>query len=221
MKFKRMILLFLLFLLTTGCSVEYNLIINEDETINESFSVLQPNNLWGNNREEIEEQLYWTLVFAKDETEPAYFYNHEQILGDINSGVKYSYNFRSIEGFKADSEVLKNCFEDYDIRFDNSILQINLNEFKCEKVSGDNFDLKINIVVDGTAIGGNYDQKNGNKYTWNINSKDNVNIVLSLNTMQKEVNSDIKLIGIITLVVLIIIIGILSFAYIKNRRNNS
>lgn len=221
MKFRKVILLFLLFLLT-GCSVEYNLIVNEDKNIEESVVVLQPNSFWGNTREEIEEQLFWTLVFSKDETEPAYFYNQEQILGDVNSGVKYSYEFKNIENFESESEILKNCFESYNVELDNNILSINASGFKCMSVLGDDFNININIISDGKVITGNYDKNNYNKYTWNINSDDIINIELSIDTskINTQAFTDI-FVPVLIIFVVLLLFGMILFAYIKNRKNNS
>lgn len=223
MKFKKLILVALL-LLVTGCSTEYTVKVNSDQTIDETIVVLQPNNLWGSNKEEINEQIDWTLVFAKDETEPAYFYNQEKILGTTHSGVKYSYKFNK-DNFVSDSDIIKNCFDSYDFYLDEQWLNISASQFKCFDTLGNNYSLSINIITDGKVINGNYDKNDGNKYTWTISEDEDVSINLLIDltkpkTMLEHFEEN-KYSVLIIISVVVLLCGILLVAYIKNKKNNS
>ena len=222
MKFKKLVLLIVIFLIS-GCSVDYNLTINEDKSFIESITILQPNSLWGSSKEEIAEQLHWALVFAKDETEPAHFYDQEKILGGSSSGAKFSYKFGDDE-FNSQSAFLKNCFSSHDVLFLNNKLYLNAIEFKCYNLLGDNYDLRININVKGKVISGNYSSQNGNIYTWNLKENDNVSIDLIVDLTKEEAQSttinNVIIIGIIT-VVIILLIAVALVAYKKIRDNNN
>lgn len=225
MKIKKLMLM-LLSVLITGCTVEYNLVINDDKTVDESITVLQPNSSWGNNIEEINEQIDWTLVFAKDETEPAYFYNQEKIVGDTNSGVQYQYKFDADE-FTTQSEFLRNCFTTYDFSLSDTSLYINASEFICSSALGNDFTLDINIVADGEVISGNYDTRKDNKYTWNISPGDDTYIYLNIDVTKTEETIIDKLdtnnmTPIVVVGLIVVFLGvILLIAYIKNKENNS
>ena len=223
MKFKKIFLVALLFFIT-GCSAEYTLTVNDDQTIDESIVVLKSNNLWGSNNEEINEQIDWTLVFAKDETEPAYFYNQEKVLGNNNSGVKYSYKFNK-DNFISDSDIIKNCFDSYEFYLDDEWLNISASGFKCSSALGNNYNLSINIIANGKVISGNYDKNNKNKYTWIISEdKDvSVNLIIDLTKSKTmlELYDENKYSNLIIISIGLLLCAIMLVAYIKNKKNNS
>ena len=215
-------MLFILFI--TGCSTNYTLTVNEDKTLDESIEILQPNTFWGSNQKEINYQIDSTLVFAKDETEPAYFYNQEKVLGSTNSGVKYSYQFNK-DNFISDSEFVKNCFDLSEFYLDEQWLNISISGFKCASVLGNDYNLSISIVADGKVLSGNYDKNEENKYTWIISNDEDVTIDLVMDltkpktvTKYFEENKSSFLLIIGTLALLC---GIILVAYIKNKKNNS
>ncbi|MBE6152096.1 MAG: hypothetical protein E7165_02130 [Firmicutes bacterium] len=221
MKLKRLFLLIIIFLIT-GCSVDYNLTVNDDYTFEESVTILQPNSLWGSSQEEISRQVYWALVFARDETEPAYFYRQEKILGDSKSGAKLSYTFSKDE-FKSQSAFLKSCFSSYDVLFQGNKLYLTAGGFKCYDLLGDNYDLRVNINVQGQTISGNYNSKNNNTYTWVLKKEDDVIIDLVVDITKEEVKSsdDKNLIIGIIIGVIILLIGVALVAYKKIKDNNN
>lgn len=226
MRLKKIILILILFLLT-GCTVDYNLVINNSGTIDESLVIMENNSFFGTSNGEVNKQLDSILVFAKDETEPAYFYNHEKILGNVSSGVKYSYSF-TFDNFRTQSEFLRRCFENYDLNFESNRVNILASNFMCQDQLGDDFDLNINIQVDGNVVEGNFDKKINNKYTWNVKENNDVSIKLIVNNIannqdehSKQQKSNIIIIVVSVLVVLLMLFGILLFGYTKNKQNNS
>lgn len=223
MKLKKTVLVLLMFFIT-GCSVEYTLTINEDKTLDESLTILQSNSLWGSTKTEISYQIDSTLVFAKDETEPAYFYNQEKVLGNANSGVKYSYQFNK-DNFISDSEFIRNCFDSYELYLEEEMLNISASGFKCSTALGDDYNLSINIVTDGKVINGNYDKNNENKYTWNIRADEDVSIELTMDLSKPktvtEHYEENKYSLLIIVSIVLLLCGIILVAYIKNKKNNS
>lgn len=223
MRLKKIILILLLFI--TGCSAEYTISINDNQSIDESIVILQPNSFWGNNKEEINEQLEWSLVFAEDETETAYFYKHEKVLNNLESGLKYSYNFDK-NNFISDSEFIKNCFDSFNFFLIDDSLNISASGFKCNSALGEDYSLLINIVTDGEVVDGNYERNNKNKYTWAFSEEDDdISIYLKMDltkaTTIAEYYEQNKIYLFMIIGIIVLLGGILLFAYIQNRKNNS
>lgn len=228
MKLKK-ILLFIILFLVTGCTAEYNLVISDDKTITESITMLQPNSFWGSTTKEINEQLDWSLVFSKDETEPAYFYNQRKILGSSYSGAEFQYKFNA-DNFKTESEFLRNCFENYNFSLDEQELIITAYNFKCYSTLGNDFKLNVNITTNGEKSSGNYDVQNGNKYIWNFNQNDNIYIKLNVDYTKKDSSigdafnkmTNESFIIVIFVIAIGLVLGISALImYMKNRKNNS
>lgn len=217
---KRVIILFVMVLfLLTGCDVEYNLVINDDNTIQESATILQKNYVFGNTIDDVKEQIEWELVFTGDEITPAYFYNREAVIGSSESGLKYNYNFTT-KNFETESEFLKNCYENYDVQFKEDEISIYAQKFRCSSQLSSKYNLKVNIAVNGEVLEGNYNQKEGNVYTWNLNenNSDYINLRISKNS---KTNSTFNTMTMFLIIVpLLIIIISLIIVYVKNKQNN-
>ena len=220
MKRKICILLMSTFLIS-GCSLEYNLVINDDNTIKETVDILEKNSLIGKSMNEVNEQLDWSLIFSEDETEPGYFYKKEKILGSTQSGLKYSYNF-TVDNFVQETEAFKTCYENYSLKLKEDILEIYASDFKCSLTLGNDYDLTINITVNGELINGNFHKRNNNTYIWTFNENTENYISLKVNRAEyNNSNNNQYLWGILLATGALLLVGlIILIAYIKNKNNN-
>lgn len=216
---KKLILFTMILFLLTGCTVEYNLVIHDDNTVQESATILQKNYVFGNTIDEVKEQLNWELVFTGDEITPGYFYNRETVIGASDSGLKYDYSFNTIN-FETESEFLKTCYETYNIKIDEEIIYIYARGFKCSSQLNNDYNLKINITANGQVVEGNYNKKSGNTYTWNLNNLNSDYINLKLNKKSLDNNFTILSTLLLIFVPVLIAIIVLITIYIKNKQNN-
>lgn len=217
---KKLIIFCLILFFMCGCDANYNLVINDDNTINESITVLQKNILIGSDMDKINDQLDWTLIFATDETEPAYFYNMEKVIGSQYSGIKLDYSFNS-NNFLTDSEVLKTCYENYHFSVNDERIVISAKGFKCSLTLGDTYNLKVNITAKGKLLNGNFDQKKDDTYIWNISNSDSSDIILNID--RKNIGNNgyefLPLIGLI--VVILLVVGIIVLIIWNKRTSNN
>lgn len=230
MKKLRLFIFLLLIILMSGCSVEYDLTLNEDMTVNEKIIAIEKTKrmeaLTKQKGKQAINYLYdmfkrngedFNLTSREDEynTYATAITSHD----DIND---YSEKFYS------------DVFKEVNITKENNIT--NFKAIQTELLSSDsNYsllynDITINITIPFKVVSNNADKIRGNTYTWNINkSEDYKTIEFSYKEGNKEDKININVndetynipYGIIISISFIIIIGfIILFVYIKNKKNN-
>lgn len=216
---KKIFFLLIAVFFISGCSVEYNLVIDNDNQVEESVTILQKNSLLGRTTTEINKNLDSMLLFANDEVEPAYFYKKEKIVGASKSGVEYSYDF-TLDNYQVESEILKNCYENYSAVLSQERLVISADTFMCSLTMNNDYDLTINITADGEVVSGNYHKKSGDTYTWILdeNNSDSINLVLDRSKLDDGLGNillTILVVGVVLIVGIIVLVG-----YMRNKNNN-
>ena len=216
MKLKRFITLFIILVLFSGCEANYYLTIDDDDNIKEKITLLEKNSIIGSTENEVKEQLEWVLIFSDDETEPAYFYNKQMILGTNKSGVEFDYNFDA-NNFYLESDIMRNCFSKYDFVLTEELLKISASGFRCLENIGDG-NIVVNIAANGELISGNFEQNRDNHYIWNLSSSKANELDLTIDRSKVGQKADDWTLVIIILLVVGIIGGIIFFvAYSKNK----
>ncbi len=227
MKKLKIFIFLCLVLLLSGCSVEYDLTLNDDFTVSEKVVATEKTkrmealtkqkgkqavnylyNMFKRNGEDI------TLT-SRDDDYNTYATSHD----DINY---YASKFSS------------DVFDNVNVTKDGNIITFSTKQ--KELLSSDtNYsllydDITVNVTIPFEVISNNADKVNGNTYTWNIkkdsdyktiefsykegNKKDEVNINVNNETYNIHY-------GVIIVIGLVIIIGsIVLFVYIKNKKNN-
>lgn len=172
---KRILMLIPILLLTTGCTCEYNLTI-ENDTYKEQITII------GSTPDEISSfNNKWQIPINKEE------YNNINLEPDSNGGftgeiynynlssnrLTFSYNFNKIQYIN--STAVSNCYDMLTITNSNNRTVISTSSnTKCFENHPPLTNIKINIKVDKPVISNNADRINGNTYTWNID-KSNAN----------------------------------------------
>ncbi len=230
MKNKKIILLILVMLLFSGCSVKYNLNINEDLTVNEKVTATENLN----------------VLKTRSSEEPKVTANSLYKLYKID-GVKY--NFRTTESSNSITSYASTSFktlEDYESYFKSDIIKevnltkkdsyitleynqdVPLSSYASKSLIYD--DIEINIEIPFKVTENNADKVNGNTYTWYIKKDDNLkNIKVKFNT--KETNTsrkfnfgffeiNIKYSVLVAVALALIIFMIVLFVYMRNKKNN-
>lgn len=201
---KRIILLIIAVLLTTGCTCEYNLTI-DNNTYHEKII------LTGTTSEEIINfSNKWQIPVDKEE--------YNSIGGDTNSGVdvtgdiyEYSktgnnlvFNYDFTTSGINNSTAISQCYSKATIiAYQDSIIISTSDKVNCFDRYAPLTNLKINITTTKPVKSHNADSVNGNTYTWNVNSTnannkpinlliDNSNASSSSTSNSNGSNSNIK-----------------------------
>ena len=167
---KRIILLIMILLLTTGCTSEYNLTIDNNvyqEKVN--INGITSDELSNLNRD-------WQIPIDKDE------YNN--ISGDPSSEIKitgdtYSYNvsgnnltfnYDFTRSTLNNSTAISICYDKATItNYEDSIVISTSSKVTCFNKYRYLTSIKVNITTDKSVTSHNADSVNGNTYIWSIN----------------------------------------------------
>lgn len=171
-------ILFLLILLITGCSANYNLNI-ENDNFEESIDVIVPSN---------DKALISHLNSFEQYINENVIYDKKMKEEDISTNFNYSHTY-SFNDFQNRENP---CFLSSNLYQDNGIYTIFSNDFVCFE----SFDMKadsytINISTNYNVINNNADKVNGNTYIWNFkkNNYKNKSIIFQYSKTKKEVNN--------------------------------
>ena len=189
---KRILIIPLILLLTTGCTCQYNLTI-EDNTYKEEITLI------GENAQEISQfNNQWQIPIDKEEYEIIAGSDAEYIPeGEIykynlsNNKITFSYNFRKNQF--SSSTAVANCYNKLTMTSHNGTTIISTSKKNnCFNKYPLLTNIKVKIVVDKPVISNNADIVNGNTYIWNINKDDindnSINIILDSDTLTQEEN---------------------------------
>ena len=176
---KKVVVILLICIFASGCTLDYNLEINE-KTINENFtlSIFDIYNLEENDINGID-------------VAPPVFYGENEVYtltttrksdAIIN---KYSYTYDINDYGRA--YVFDLCYPDSEVTNENGVFRISTKgSFSCavSELSEDITSAKINITTKLKVISNNADKVSGNTYTWIINES---------NYLNKPINIEIKI----------------------------
>ena len=230
MKKLRLFITILILLVLSGCSVEYNLTINEDYTINETVIASEETN-----RME-------SLTRLKGKQAISYLYDmykrdNKDVELDYRNESKYTYataytSHDNINEYA--NNFTSDVFNKAIVEKKDNVTTLTLNQ--SQKLSNDDSyalvydDIKINITIPFKVTQNNADSVNGNVYTWNIKKgKDLKTIKVSyeegskknnVNVKTKNKTYNIKYSVIIIGILIFVIVFIILFVYIKNKKNN-
>lgn len=222
-------LLIFVFLLS-GCSVEYNLVINEDSSINEEVIASE-----NTNRLEAKTRLKGTQACN-------YLYNMYKRENE-NISIDYTEDGSTTYGT---ARTIHNDIDDYASKFSSDIFEnvelmknddeITITAVQKDELENDSStsyiydDIKVNITIPFVVIQNNADSISGNTYTWLIKKDENRKTIeltyndkvlpnsanIEINNNKYNLKYEYFIIGGIVLIVLVIVIII----FIKNKKNN-
>ena len=233
---KRILLIIMILLLTTGCTCEYNLTI-EGNTYKEKVIITPENSdeLSAFNQK-------WEIPIDKDEYEKISGFDNENEVDTKVYNYKFSSNQLIFNNDFNRSNISKstaayNCYNKVTIsNYNNTTIISTSSKADCFDKHPPLTNVKVTIKVDREVISNNADSVSGNIYTWNINKENanNKSINLILNNVKEEENlpsssskKDISsnknsyaLYIFLVAIVLIILIGYKWFMNFKDKNNN-
>ncbi|MDD3187146.1 MAG: hypothetical protein PHD02_01580 [Bacilli bacterium] len=228
MKLSKFLVLLLFLFLLSGCTINYQLEINDDLTVTETFKILNDSS-------------YFAILGDVQDV-----YKTSVDKGMFDKGYKYSYydenylygvdttrTFNSLSSFVENSPTYKELYDDISIVKNDNIVIINsVGELNVDRIvySNDVTDSYISIKLPFVVTYNNADRidSKNNIYYWDINAdvSNDKSIQLSFDKSKKKFNLNNFLSGIdytFVLIIAIIIIGILVYndVKIKNKNNNN
>ena len=220
-KIKVFILICCMFLLS-GCSIEYNLTVNEstmEEDINAIFDKATESELASRM-----EGIRRTVFYNYDTRENEYY---DFTKRETNDNIILNYNYQYMGNDLYKSEAASRCYYKRIVSVTDNDITINTdNQVACLYKDGDREieDITINIRTDLTVLENNADKVNGNVYSWNINDQNYTNKPIYIKIEKERYQEPFisQFISIIVIIIVVVIIGILIYfkAIRKHRKNN-
>ena len=219
-----------LVLLLSGCSVEYDLTLNDDLTVSEKVVATEKTKrMEALTKQKGKQAVNYLYDMFKRNGEDITLTSRED---DYNTYATVITSHEDINDYA--SKFSSDVFDNVNVTKDGNIITFSAEQ--KELLSSDtNYsllydDITVNITIPFEVTSNNADKVNGNTYTWNIkkdsdyktiefsykegNKKDEININVNNETYNIHY-------GVVIAVGLVIIIGsIVLFVYIKNKKNN-
>lgn len=217
-------------LLLSGCSVEYNLTLNDDLTVSEKVVATErTKRMEALTKQKGEQAVNYLYNMFKRDDENITLTSRED---DYNTYATAIISHEDINDYA--SKFSSDVFNNVNVTKDGNIITFSTTQ--KELLSSDtNYsllydDITVNVTIPFEVTSNNADKVTGNTYTWNIkkntdyktiefsykegNKEDQVNINVNDETYNIQY-------GVIIAVGLIILVGsIILFVYIKNKKNN-
>lgn len=213
----KIVVVFVVLLLLTGCTINYDLTINEN-SIDEKISGSVNKSEYQLNDEDTSPNLFYTLI---NSDVPALVVGddlYKKDISELEDKLNYNYSYTYNNNFDK-SRIINSCFENRIISETDKYYHIKLSgKFYClysDKIN-------INVTSNYEVIDNNADKINGNKYVWTIDNSNDVDILLTISKEEKyeepvkaKMFSTFQIVGLIVFALLTII------TYILYKRKNS
>lgn len=219
-----------LILLLSGCSVEYDLTLNDDLTVSEKVVATEKTKrMEALTKQKGKQAVNYLYDMFKRNGEDITLTSRDDDYNTYATAITFHEDINDYA-----SKFSSDVFDNVNVTKDGNIITFSAKQ--KELLSSDtNYsllydDITVNITIPFEVTSNNADKVNGNTYTWNIkkdsdyktiefsykegNKKDEVNINVNNETYNIHY-------GVVIAVGLVIIIGsIVLFVYIKNKKNN-
>lgn len=213
----KIVVVFVVLLLLTGCTINYDLTINEN-SIDEKISGNVNKSEYQLSDEDTSPNLFYTLINGDV---PALVVGddlYKKDISELEDKLNYNYSYTYNNNFDK-SRIINSCFENHIISETDKYYHIELSgKFYClysDKIN-------INVTSNYEVIDNNADKINGNKYVWTIDNSNGVDILLTISKEEKyeepvkaKMFSTFQIVGLIVFALLTII------TYILYKRKNS
>lgn len=222
--------------LLTGCTVDYNLniddsFIKEDisfvERNTNTFDIIRPyGTFWMDNisyRELMNEYMKMDVAATNDNL---HFYN-KNLITDNGLGLHLKYNF-AIDDYGL-NKVVYNCYKYFNVDNENGIYTISTSKaFLCFNEDNPLLEqVNVNIKTKYQVLENNANVVNGDTYSWIINKEnaDDSQIFIKFQTKNNRgldniISEDNQFLILILGVIGIVSIVVVTYIYLKGKKNN-
>ncbi len=225
----KFLFVFCLLLFTSGCSIDYNLTINEDSSINENIIASeQTDRMEARTKLKGEQAINYLYNMFVPNDEYSLDYKEENNTTEATVSYVYENIDEYISKFSSD------VFDKINIAKDNDKITIYANQ--KQKLGGYGSssliydEINVNIKIPFDVINSNADNVKGNVYTWNINKDSEVKTIeitykdksiknkatVSINDKKYNFSYEYLILG----VGVVLILSIVIFVMINNKKNN-
>lgn len=223
---KKYIVLFLLLMLCCSCKASYELIINDDLTVDESITGVESNEFFSQYEYYSTDEAISAILYPKEDYLNSNNFQINNILEDSLSGVTVSKKYDSLEQYFNKSVAYLQLYANWKYKDEKGIISLNITD-KLPK----NYDSLDRYLIDEGTISvtlpfkvlkENADKYNSktNTYTWNINYDDEKEIYLQFDS-NKMIKQQRKSMTVYIIIVFLIgIIVSVFFVLKKIKRNN-
>lgn len=209
---KKFLLLFTLLLLT-GCSIKYNLKIDDKFTENIEVSGYT----MGSDDNELKMNLSTGFpLYYDNSSSSSIIPKYEVSTGDNYEFLKLKGVFPSLNN---NSNAVLSVCDNYIVSKDNKIISLNASGFKIFESYYDMDELTINITTDYEVISNNADSVNKNVYTWVINEDNYNDKLVSIELKTGNIIKDNYLIILLIIIILALTIFIYVFYNMIKKKN--
>lgn len=184
---KIFILLCGIFILS-GCSVEYNININD-------FEFTENVNIYADNEKEVKSLEFYLnediVAFSYDDRD--FLYNTEAISGN-KEGINLNFKYTDLAAYSL-SSFFEQCYEKSNISTDEEKIYIKATNYICQGYNYNNVtSAVINLTTNHEVVSHNADKIDNGIYIWNLgNSGKDIDLELKLKTVEiKEEESEIN-----------------------------
>lgn len=237
----KLIVLFSIIFLVSGCDITYNLEINNQE-FKENINIIEKDkSKWNSNISSVTAQEFYDIYKNKpipisenapvmpesdDKLENVNYYNSNDLTNDNQLGLEYDYTLTQSE-FN-ESYFVHYAYNRFLVGTVNGNIIISTGEkFKLFEQFNNLENVTVNITTNHKVVDDNADEVNGNTYTWHITegNADDKSIYLEL-TKEEYIDGtgehSSSVIMIIVVVILAIAgIGALIYLYLKRKHQKS
>ena len=220
---KKKILLVILLLLLTGCSVKYNVAINEDLSINEKASLTGTSDFFANYYKTTKKKVIKDSLELYQDTLKENGYSYELVESDIPY-VKVDKKYHSISDYTKNSILFNGYFDEVKYTENGNIKKIETIGFNENNPDDpDRFyvrELEISITCPYKVKSHNASRVNTktNTYYYELNEESDYKILLEFDASKKFNPNESAIIAII-ICILIIMVTWTTF-YILNKKKN-
>lgn len=211
---KRLILFIPIILLLTGCGSKYEIEFTQDDTIKDTISIYEDNDIVKNTTQKKEDEITDQIL----EFERGYeHYKRELYATEEVTGYKYTYEFK-YEEYDALSQ-LRKCYEDLTLNVtDEEIVLETKGEFLCANYYKEMPYINISIKSDYEIKSTNGKKEDDNSASWKINKSNYKNSPIKITFDKTEIiEEDEKELPIKNIIIILLFIIALIFI-IKNRK---
>lgn len=222
MKKIKLVILFGCIFLVSGCSVEYNLTIDEstmEENISAIFDKATESEL-ASRMEKIRRTAYYNFDTRENE-----YYTFNKSEDERNIFLNYNYQYTGNNLYK--SEAVSRCYYKRIVNVTENNITINTdNQVACLYKDGTREieNITVNIRTDLIVLEHNADEVSGGVYTWYINDQNYTNKPIYIKIKKEKYQESFvdQAIPIFIIILVIIAIGIIIYlrAHKKHLQNN-
>ena len=177
---KKILLLTILCLTLTGCTVNYNLEIDDNE-FKETITGNVLNSEMINEEEATDVNLFNSLINNEQQALNSYpEEKYQKELNKLNESTNFTYTYTYNEHTINDSSLLNECFDNFSVKSEENQYKImTYGDFYCKYTD----EIKVNITTEYQVTIHNADKVKDNTYTWIINDEnvDDFEIILNMN----------------------------------------